>query len=613
MSASYLPLRQELSSATIYCSLRHTLLYIVRVIPLNLLLLYMMQAPGPPSHFNMLERLQDIHPSACFPQPEGLNSRLLFVIQEQETMISRLQEQVEVMKAELERLRSEKLVGLTEERSKTRSKDVTTAPRSPVGRLPNEVLLRIFKYTMEEDIPNHKELIPPSLVSKNTSSQPISPTTALLSLLRVCRLWRDTALGTPSLLTQLILPGAQPQLNYSTIVPMWLEWSTDLPLTIVLGPNKWSRSEDEKTKLMGQLKSNMNRIGRLSIQSKEYMQGLFPLGSNTHVHAPMLLELQFTDTEGGEELEPPPSQGQICLSKLQAPLKRFEEECKMGSFTVPFDFIPLGLQLTVFKSTARSPDEIVQIFRQCPNLVSCTLFCYSPERKGHDLKKFEVQQELELHSLEFLNLSWEVSRTDGSLSNASRSLSRIMEKSHTAQLKELRLSSAESTGAEESMLWFRSLQKWLAFSKPSELTKLTLKNLLFRVRELRLLLHAMPHLTEFQLMNVQITTGIMRLFNRDLESDILLWLKKLSFEGGNISINLTGREISAMVSSRVNGRTGPASSLEEINFSRCMKVDQEGMKGLWYSLRRVLQTHPSFRIVSETGSLVSFKPEQDSR
>ena len=174
--------------------------------------------------------------------------------------------------------------------------------------LPPEVMEKIFIAALVSDLDNLSIHFDPDFSPYQPYMVPrISSTTVPLLLLRVCKIWREIALGTRPLFTKIFLYGRL-KVDPWKVIPMWLDRSGSLPLDVVIQPELWSptgplttaNERDKVRALLDLLCNNLHRIRTLRMG--EFGGSLLP-SSNPELQLQTLEELTITDAEPATDPE----------------------------------------------------------------------------------------------------------------------------------------------------------------------------------------------------------------------------------------------------------------------------------------------------------------------
>jgi len=135
-------------------------------------------------------------------------------IEEQERIILDIDARIGCLKRQLMQLRARRLAFVESSATKR-------ALLAPVRKLAPEILGEVFKWCI------------PVARFINDPCGRITPNSAPLLLIQVCRQWRRVALGTPHLWTTLALE-CDPAVNPRIVISMWLQHSRSLPIDIYI-------------------------------------------------------------------------------------------------------------------------------------------------------------------------------------------------------------------------------------------------------------------------------------------------------------------------------------------------------------------------------------------
>ncbi|KAG1816177.1 hypothetical protein EV424DRAFT_1073731 [Suillus variegatus] len=242
----------------------------------------------------------------------------------------------------------------------TQSMNLHKGLLSALWRLPTEILSQIFNHCLPENI---FFLSPLNL-----------PVKAPILLTRICRRWREVAVGTPGLWCRLYVEADDKKmLKAPFCYDLWLKRSRGRPLSLDLGYHY-------STKLRSLLRPYMNHITSLHVYV-DYFRGRYP-----QLFATDLLALQELGIRGMSNHDIPIIAQSISqLPSTMRSLKIFD----MGLF---FDieplssFSPVWAHLTDVQIAVRHPNVFLHLLQLCPNLSSLNTHIAMDQREP--LKSF---------------------------------------------------------------------------------------------------------------------------------------------------------------------------------------------------------------------------------
>ncbi|KAG2141924.1 hypothetical protein DEU56DRAFT_911260 [Suillus clintonianus] len=195
--------------------------------------------------------------------------------------------------------------------------------RSALWRLPTEILSRIFHLCLP-DVPRLDKL------------QPLSQLTAPTLLTRICRGWREVAMGIPSLWCR-------------------LSRSRGLPLSLA-----FDCFENNSTKLRSLLRPYMNQISSLYVsQGAEQLELLFK-------DLPALQELTIISSRHWSPTE-------RCISRLPSTLSGVTFLGMWFNLAFLSSFAPIWAHLMKLEIYVDQRDAFNHLLQLCPNLSSLTI------------------------------------------------------------------------------------------------------------------------------------------------------------------------------------------------------------------------------------------------
>ncbi|KAG1774408.1 hypothetical protein EV702DRAFT_534648 [Suillus placidus] len=219
---------------------------------------------------------------------------------------------------------------------------------SGIWRLPTEVLSHIFVHCF----PETSHISPPS------------KTLAPMLLTRVCRRWREIAVGMPRLWCRLRLYSSEVDNrcweSIAFCYDLWLKRSRGLPLSLEV----WCRSDDSNTRLRSFIQPYINQISSLSLHFS-------PLTNWPELMFENLSALQELIVCAYNDSKMP----QIAQSVSQLPLT-------MRSLKITFPvlslhgfsaFTPLLARLTHIEVAIYQMNAVPDMLVLCPNLSSLTI------------------------------------------------------------------------------------------------------------------------------------------------------------------------------------------------------------------------------------------------
>ncbi|KAG1863575.1 hypothetical protein DFJ58DRAFT_743765 [Suillus subalutaceus] len=219
---------------------------------------------------------------------------------------------------------------------------------SGIWRLPTEVLSHIFVHCF----PETSHISPPS------------KTLAPMLLTRICRRWREIAVGMPSLWRRLRLysneVGNRRWESIAFCYDLWLKRSRGHPLSLEV----WCCSDDSNTILRGLIQPYINQISTLSIR-------FFPPTDKPELMLENLSALQeLTICAYDSFLMPNIAQSISQLPFTMRSLKITFPVLKLHDFSA---FTPLMARLTNIEVALDQMNTVPNILHLCPNLSSLTI------------------------------------------------------------------------------------------------------------------------------------------------------------------------------------------------------------------------------------------------
>ncbi|KAG2145157.1 hypothetical protein DEU56DRAFT_195002 [Suillus clintonianus] len=214
---------------------------------------------------------------------------------------------------------------------------------SPLWRLPTEILSQIFHHCL----PEHKYLSPASNL-------------APMLLTRICRQWREVAMGTPSLWCRLVVDLRDRDWEQAAVYyGSWLNRSRGYLLSLAF--RGWYSSKHHNL-----LQPYINQISSLTIGFDEAAD----IPEHLFKDLPALQELVVL---GGFGISDASIFGQL-ISRLPFTMRSLDV-WQLPAFDIVHlsSFNPAWAHLTIVKITIIDPDAFLHLLRLCPNLSSLTV------------------------------------------------------------------------------------------------------------------------------------------------------------------------------------------------------------------------------------------------
>ncbi|KAG1874353.1 hypothetical protein F4604DRAFT_2009721 [Suillus subluteus] len=210
---------------------------------------------------------------------------------------------------------------------------------SPLWRLPTEVLSHIFVHCLPED----KYLSPASKL-------------APVLLTKICRRWREVAVGTPSLWCRLNVPyDLRRQEELPFCLDLWLKRSRGRPLSLALTCCSIVRDSTEFRSL---LQPYINQISSFSIQCRYTSDDP---------------EILLKDLPALQELIANWSITKQCFSRLPPTLSSFKFSESPFELDALLSCKSVWANLTNVEIPIRRPDAVLDLLQLCPNLCSLAI------------------------------------------------------------------------------------------------------------------------------------------------------------------------------------------------------------------------------------------------
>ena len=363
----------------------------------------------------------------------------------------------------------------------------TVSLLAPIRRAPPEIMSQIFCYASYIKCVSVLTLYSPVNI--------MSPDTTPLALFGVCRLWRQIALDTPYLFTQIFLQRGTPLGR----VIRWLNHSKRLPLEVYIGSDGYFRGRAQRFAEI--MRPHLHRI-RVLINL--HIQYLFP--PETLEYLPSLKNLELSRSSRNFPI------GTISVPVIQ--------HLNIGSGIRWEDRLIFGDQLSTFSANVSGSQSLSDLLPRFPNLRSCRVV--SKEEPGDSHFQGMPLHSITLPRLEVLWIEW---RDD-----APRRAPNILEQLHTPKLSYLHIDGSWERVARTRMS--PSITRLLRRSQ-APLRKLHLDyghgELL--PEDIRSLLETVPNLERLWVSSTNWTDFTFTLLNRDVYPDICPSLVTLTLHG----------------------------------------------------------------------------------
>ncbi|KAG1738507.1 hypothetical protein EDB19DRAFT_1852366 [Suillus lakei] len=241
---------------------------------------------------------------------------------------------------------------LKQKKKITKSINLHNRLRSALWRLPTEILSHIFHLCLP-DVPGFNTLKPPSQL------------TAPMLLTRICRRWREVAIGVPSLWRRLSVTVVDSHWQRAAFCyDSYLKRSQGLPLSLAL-----ECSKDHSTKIRSLLQPYINQISSLSINCPQ-AQGLPDQPELLLKDLPVLQELCIGHNNAAF---------MRLLSQLPSTLRSLKFPATWFGPWLPFHLTAVWVHLTQVEIYVDGQNTFLYLFRLCPNLYSLTTAMASHE------------------------------------------------------------------------------------------------------------------------------------------------------------------------------------------------------------------------------------------
>jgi len=386
---------------------------------------------------------------------------------------------------------------------------------SPVKRIPVEILGNIFYFASRIDSFGKLHTMP---------SRGISHAHSPLVLLRVCQEWRQIALATPKLFTQLYILDEE-SINVPFIILLWLKHSKGAPLEVYINcwdKGRWNAKYGRAVETtLSQLREHLYRVTFLGC-SFQLVPHLFPHGTDTSL--PQLNRLELLSV---------PSSSVYTIGHVFAPTITTVVVSSPNYY--PYGSLHFGDKLTRF-SCARPGGldqfALLKLLANHPNLEVCqVIYCQRQDVGWEALKK--LYPSILLPHLRLLSIEWTCD-----LGN----LSCILERLQTPSLECLQIQPIYATGL------LPAISTSLRASSPLKLYKLILgfSCSIVDLSDFQSLLSSIPNLKDLIIYEGCWTEVAIRTLNKRHHEHICPSLIKLEFKSSKLPVY----EVMKMVESR---------------------------------------------------------------